>query len=75
MIMTPITRPAAMALSDEMVMPIALPGVPKEGRHGQRGKEAVYDRRNPGQDLHQRLGGARNFGWHIPKGRWPTSGR
>ena len=56
MIMMPMTRPAASALSDEAPgMPIDTPKSRIAGRDGQRGEIAVDDGRHAGEDLEHRL--------------------
>ena len=59
MIMMPMTRPAASALSEATSRPIDCADIADERRHGQGGEEAVDHGRDAGQDLEQRLDAAR----------------
>ena len=55
MIIMPMTRPAASALSDATSRPKDSPHAADERRHRERGEEAQHDRGNAGQRLQDRL--------------------
>ena len=76
MIMMPMTRPAASALSEETSRPIDSPDAADQRGDGQGGEEAVDHGRDAGQDLQDRLGRSReSWGSHTATGRSPRTSR
>ena len=56
MIIMPMTRPAASALSEATLRPSDFAPAADQRRDGQRGEEAEHHGRNAGQDFEDRLG-------------------
>ena len=76
MIMMPITRPAASALSEATSSPRLSPQAAQRRSDRQRGEEAVDHRRDAGQHFQQRLGqSSESADPRTRPGRWPKTGR